>query len=316
MFNRGEPLSSPLFHALTLSFHNGNMIVFRGQPRNSRPMTSLKPVDFKAVAAKGCFVYCYLRTDGTPYYIGIANNAGRPLRVSRNTVQNTVRPIPGRPELIRLMRSELTWEEAGQWEKFYIAHYGRKDLGTGILRNRTAGGDGCVNHGPEALRKMRTAFRKANKISTANLLASSAARYGVSVEFWSSLNTEERQKICMRYRAGVRGAEIFDNDRNFGLEKAVETKAIKSAKKYGCSVEQWKSFGAKHRTAICTRFIRGVRGDALIAPVVNKEEVSSRKYGVSFADWCSLPRNVREAIAARFRRGKRGADLVAGLVAA
>jgi len=117
---------------------------------------NLQPVDFKAVAAKGCFVYCYLRADGRPYYVGIASTAVRPFErhgcgVPRKT-----------PERVRLMRSELTWEEAGRWEQFYIARYGRKDVGTGILRNRTDGGDGILGyvHTEEAKRRIRQNNKK------------------------------------------------------------------------------------------------------------------------------------------------------------
>lgn len=267
---------------------------------------NLQPVDFKAVAAKGAYVYCYLREDGSPYYIGIASNADRPFRTKHRHVQNCIRPIPDRPELIRVMRSGLTWQEAGQWEKFYIAHYGRKDMGTGILRNRTAGGDGCVDPGPKALSKMRSAFKKANAVVSANHHERSAARYGVSVEFWSSLTKEERQKICMRHRAGICGPEIFNNNRHFGREKLGEAKEIESAAKYGCSLEQWKTISASDRSAICTRFGRGLRGAALFQPVLSKEEVAAQKYGVLVNDWSALSDKERRAFRMWWKRNGGG----------
>ena len=100
-------------------------------------MKTLAPVDFKAVAAEGCFVYCYLRVDGSPYYIGIAKKASRPKD------RHNWRP-PSCPSRIRVMRRGLTWAAAQQWERFYIARYGRKDIGTGILRNLTDGGEGSA----------------------------------------------------------------------------------------------------------------------------------------------------------------------------
>lgn len=117
---------------------------------------NLQPVDFKAVAAKGRFVYCYLRVKtskngkaGTPYYIGVASSAKRPIDSHICSV-----PPVGQRQRIRVLRSGLTWEEACDWEKFYIKHYGRIDLGTGILQNLTEGGDGVKGHGPAAIRKI------------------------------------------------------------------------------------------------------------------------------------------------------------------
>ena len=120
---------------------------------------NLQPVDFKAVAAKGRFVYCYLRAKtskngkaGTPYYVGVASTAARP----RASHVCSVPPI-GQRQRIRVLRSGLTWEGACEWEKFYIKHFGRIDLGTGILQNLTEGGDGVKGHGPATLEKMRMA---------------------------------------------------------------------------------------------------------------------------------------------------------------
>jgi hypothetical protein len=114
-------------------------------------MKTLAPVDFKAVAAEGCFVYCYLRSRntetakaGTPYYIGIAyakdlrQRAQRPFRKEHSCT------VPGNPALIRVLRSGLDYNQVCQWERFYIAHYGHKLTG-GILWNINGGGEGCYD---------------------------------------------------------------------------------------------------------------------------------------------------------------------------
>ena len=81
------------------------------------------------------YVYAYLREDGTPYYIGkgIANR----FKEKHNV------PIPP-DHCIEFIETQLTDQEAIQLEIELIAKYGRKDLGTGILRNMTNGGDGVA----------------------------------------------------------------------------------------------------------------------------------------------------------------------------
>jgi hypothetical protein len=111
-------------------------------------MKTLAPVDFKAVAAKGCFVYCYLRSKdtatakaGTPYYIGIAYAKNLNQRARRPFNKDHSCAVPGNPTLVRVLRSGLEHKESCRWERFYIAHYGHKLTG-GILRNINGGGDG------------------------------------------------------------------------------------------------------------------------------------------------------------------------------
>lgn len=114
---------------------------------------NLKPVDFKAVAAEGYYIYVFLRkTDYSPYYIGLTKTAHRPLYRYENDC-----PAPAYDALIRVLRSGLSKDEACKWERFYIAHYGRKDLGSGILRNRCEGGEGVGELSEESM----NAFRKA-----------------------------------------------------------------------------------------------------------------------------------------------------------
>ena len=125
---------------------------------------NLKPVDFNAIAQAGYYIYAYLRRgDHSPYYIGLSKTAIRPLyRYGRDC------PAPFNSALIRVLRSGLSKEEACSWECFYISHYGRKDLGTGILRNRCEGGEGVYEMSPEgrkAQRKARIEIGDAYKIS-------------------------------------------------------------------------------------------------------------------------------------------------------
>lgn len=114
--------------------------------------SALPLVNWSAVAAKGCFVYCYLRAKdsstgkaGSPFYVGFSSGARRPVRQ-----QNHICGVPKDRRLIRVLRSGMTAEEAFDWERFYIARYGRKMDG-GILANMSLGGEGNLGgtHTPE-----------------------------------------------------------------------------------------------------------------------------------------------------------------------
>jgi len=82
------------------------------------------------------YVYIYLREDGTPYYVG--KGLGR--RAFRNSGRRMKKPSD---ETKIVFHSEnLTEDEAFALERELIKKYGRKDNGTGILRNLTDGGEG------------------------------------------------------------------------------------------------------------------------------------------------------------------------------
>jgi hypothetical protein len=83
------------------------------------------------------YTYAYLREDGTPYYIG----KGKGKRFKEKHSASIA--IPRCPDRILFLKKDLTEEEAFKHECYLIFVLGRKDLGTGILRNLTNGGDGA-----------------------------------------------------------------------------------------------------------------------------------------------------------------------------
>ena len=80
------------------------------------------------------YTYAYLREDGTPYYVG----KGKGSRVYQ---KHSKIPVPPKNRII-FLKQNLTEEEAFKHEIYMISVLGRKDLGTGILRNLTDGGEG------------------------------------------------------------------------------------------------------------------------------------------------------------------------------
>ena len=86
---------------------------------------------------KEYYTYAYLREDGTPYYIG----KGHGYRI--NEMRHSIALPPKERRLIlKHFNNEV---DAFRHEIYMIDVFGRKDNGTGILRNRTDGGEGTVN---------------------------------------------------------------------------------------------------------------------------------------------------------------------------
>ena len=86
------------------------------------------------------YAYTWLREDGTPYYAGKGkdNRAFRDHWVGRKVVH---KPPPRKRIIIYPCNTEA---ESTETEIALIWYYGRKDLGTGVLRNLTDGGEGAA----------------------------------------------------------------------------------------------------------------------------------------------------------------------------
>ena len=117
------------------------------------------------------YTYAYLREDGTPYYIGKGKG---------NRIYSTARTIPPPQDKTRIifLKKDLTEKEAFRHEVYMIAVLGRKDLGTGILRNLCGGGEGVSGNSrggkASAARQIKLGLglfdsRNANKVREGNV---------------------------------------------------------------------------------------------------------------------------------------------------
>lgn len=98
------------------------------------------------------YVYGYLREDGTPYYIGKGRN-GR----ATKSYGRSFHPPEDKNRIV-FYKDNLSEDEAFDLEKQLIAEYGRKNNNTGILHNKTPGGEGLSHNAIDTLNSKQIIF--------------------------------------------------------------------------------------------------------------------------------------------------------------
>ena len=134
------------------------------------------------------YTYAYLREDKTPYYIGKGEGNRAYVKHQKGI------SVPKDKSRIIFLKQNLTEEEAFRHEIYMIAVFGRKDLGTGILRNLTDGGEG--SSGAIRTDEWKRNMSKADKIRRKN-------QTGIY-----SLTPEKRKEIalyCLENNLGIHG---------------------------------------------------------------------------------------------------------------
>lgn len=132
-------------------------------------------------------LYRHIRLDtNTPFYVGIGQDEKR--AYSRQRSNHWKRIVQKHGYKVHIMLDDLTWEQAQEKEREFIKLYGRKDLGLGILINKTDGGEGSLG----AIRSVET-------------------RAKVSISKTGKLKTEEHRK---KIKASSKNTPILQYDLN------------------------------------------------------------------------------------------------------
>jgi hypothetical protein len=149
------------------------------------------------------YTYAYLREDRTPYYVG----KGKGNRIYANHQRGI--SVPKDKSRIIFLKQNITEEQAFKHEKYMIAVFGRKDLGTGILRNKTDGGEGSSGAiiSEESRRKQSEAMKGENH-----------PNYGKS-------HSEETRK---RISEAMKGKLAGENHPLYGKSPSEETRRKRS----------------------------------------------------------------------------------------
>ena len=175
------------------------------------------------------YTYTYLRKDGSPYYVG----KGRGNRAFANHKAQGIGTPKDRARIKLQYWSDE--ETAVAYEMYQIDFWGRKDAGTGILYNKTEGGEGISGASEETRGKISKALKGRTK----------------SAEFCQMMSSVRKGKpsplkgkpTILKGRKGM----ISEETRTLLSIAAQTREAKKRAEGYTLSKELRKKFSDSHK---------------------------------------------------------------------
>jgi hypothetical protein len=167
------------------------------------------------------YTYAYLREDRTPYYIG--KGSGKRIFEKR---KRCCRPPKDKSRII-FLKQNITEEEAFKHEIYMIAVFGRKDLGTGILHNRTDGGEG--KSGWVASEETRRKMSESGKVKIYSeehrkKIGESNKRRIVSEETRRKMSERIRSEETRRKMSESGKVKIFSEEHRRKMTEATQSK--------------------------------------------------------------------------------------------
>lgn len=180
------------------------------------------------------YVYAYLREDGTPYYIG---------KGTKNRAWNKHKNInlPANKSRIIIIKKNLSEKDSLELEKELIQKYGRKNNNTGILINKTEGGEGgdTLSNHPRK-NEIIEKIRQSNKQNVKH------KKFGKNNPNWGNRykHTDETKRIISENIKGRKLSELH----KFRLSEKKKKQTIIQGLVFSSRTEASKYFGVSIST--------------------------------------------------------------------
>jgi len=181
----------------------------------------------------GFYVYLYLREDGTPYYAGKG--------IGKRAWAHSKKEIQPPADKSRIVFPAWNLLEIGAFilERKFISWYGRVDLGNGILRNKTDGGDGAAGY---VFTEQALAKQKAGRAKTEETRIKNLKKYYATVD-----------KNSKEYLDRIEQIRDFQKNNKVWTEKAIESRTANCLKAAESRIgSKWTT---DHRQARMTTYV-------------------------------------------------------------